>query len=574
MGKLNTTYFLILAVILLIVGCKSSDNTVKDKITRELCSVDSILFTSPTQAINKLDSINIKGNDIKNIYYYGLLNIIAQQNNFIKVRSDSTISWVYEYYKGIYYKDTTNIGAEYNYARATLYFAIIKHNIKSRDTLIYPMFKSAQAILEKQKSPNYYIAIINTYLALINSNYKDFQISEEYYKKAFNEYMQLGDLQSLARLKIDRALSQLVSRRYDLVIEYLKEIKLQGLLLNDDIKFAYYSTYAAYYATQRNYAEAVKFAKLKGELKSQVRKGIDYAKINFSVSKYYSYLNEIDSAILYGNRAIDSARTTDIVSERLYNYYRNIGDIYSKAKLYYQATNAYRKAFIYSLSSTNEFHKKRQRETEKKYSISLKKSQYELLQRERWLVMLFDVIIILVLLLLVLLLLYKNKIGKATRKNMQLKQTALEQELMQTKSMVDVVSISLGVLPSFIDKVNDLSSKIFASDPKLYEGFQEEINSAKSETRKRLLNLVNNELLLKTSPILKYLDSLSNQEKMIALLLRQNYSTKYVASVLNISQSSVRGSKVKIKAKIKELNLSDEIKNDILLGLQEHITSS
>ncbi|MEF9930746.1 MAG: hypothetical protein RR770_00365, partial [Bacteroidales bacterium] len=242
----------------------------------------------------------------------------------------------------------------------------------------------------------------------------------------------------------------------------------------------------------------------------------------------------------------------------MYNYYRNIGDIYSKAKLYYQATNAYRKAFIYSLSSTNEFHKKRQRETEKKYSISLKKSQYELLQRERWLVMLFDVIIILVLLLLVLLLLYKNKIGKATRKNMQLKQTALEQELMQTKSMVDVVSISLGVLPSFIDKVNDLSSKIFASDPKLYEGFQEEINSAKSETRKRLLNLVNNELLLKTSPILKYLDSLSNQEKMIALLLRQNYSTKYVASVLNISQSSVRGSKVKIKAKIKELNLSDE----------------
>ncbi|MEG2848623.1 MAG: hypothetical protein RR880_00120, partial [Bacteroidales bacterium] len=447
-------------------------------------------------------------------------------------------------------------------------------NIKSRDTLIDPMFKSAQAILEKQKSPNYYIAIINTYLALINSNYKDFQISEEYYKKAFNEYMQLGDLQSLARLKIDRALSQLVSRRYDLVIEYLKEIKLQGLLLNDDIKFAYYSTYAAYYATQRNYAEAVKFAKLKGELKSQVRKGIDYAKINFSVSKYYSYLNEIDSAILYGNRAIDSARTTDIVSERLYNYYRNIGDIYSKAKLYYQATNAYRKAFIYSLSSTNEFHKKRQRETEKKYSISLKKSQYELLQRERWLVMLFDVIIILVLLLLVLLLLYKNKIGKATRKNMQLKQTALEQELMQTKSMVDVVSISLGVLPSFIDKVNDLSSKIFASDPKLYEGFQEEINSAKSETRKRLLNLVNNELLLKTSPILKYLDSLSNQEKMIALLLRQNYSTKYVASVLNISQSSVRGSKVKIKAKIKELNLSDEIKDDILLGLQEHITSS
>lgn len=534
----------------------------------DFSSVDSVLFSNPRRALDKLDSISRDGLSVEQAHCYGLLRIIAQENSFIKITSDSTIRYIYNYYKGDYKAHSTDHKKGFDYARASLYYAIIKYNIRSKDTLVYPLLKEAQVILEKTiAGPSYYMARVNMYLALINSVYMDRDLADGYYQKAFDEYAALGDKQSIALLKVDRALACMISRRYDLTLIYLKELEQDGLLLNDDIKYAYYSAYSSYSAATRNYSSAIRYAKLESELKSETRRGIDYSKIYFSVSKYYSFMQNVDSAILYANKAIESVAKTDVADERLHNYYRNVGDIYSLAKDYRAAAFAYRKAFMHALNSTSSFHKKRQKEQELEYNIIIRKNKLEKIGDERQILILVGTVVVLAFLLLLVLLFYKAKMSKVFRRNMEFKQKELEKELLQTKSMVDVVSVSLGVLPAFIDKVNDLSAKVFATDPSLYEVFQNEINLAKTETRKRLLNLVNNELLITTSPILKYLGALSNQEKMIVLLLRQDYSIKYVASILNITQSSVRGSKVKIKAKIKEMNLDDEIKNDILQGL-------
>lgn len=531
-------------------------------------SVDSVLFSNPQQALDRLDSVSRDGLSLEQVHCYGLLRIIAQENNFIRITSDSTIRHIYNYYKRDYIAHSTNYKKGFDYARASLYYAIIKYNIRSKDTLVYPLLKEAQVILEKTISrPSYYMARVNMYLALINNVYMDRDLADGYYQKAFDEYAALEDKQSIALLKVDRALACMISRRYDLTLIYLKELEQDNLLLNDDIKYAYYSAYSSYSAATRNYACAIRYAKLESKLKSETRRGIDYSKIYFSVSKYYSFMQNVDSAILYANKAVESVVKTDVADERLHNYYRNVGDIYSLAKDYKPAAFAYRKAFMHALNSTSSFHKKRQKEQELQYNIIIRKNKLEKIGDERQILILVGIVVILAFLLLLVLLFYKSKMSKVFRRSMEFKQKELEKELLQTKSMVDVVSVSLGVLPTFIDKVNDLSAKVFATDPSLYDVFQSEINLAKTETRKRLLNLVNNELLITTSPILKYLDTLSNQEKMIVLLLRQDYSIKYVASILNITQSSVRGSKVKIKAKVKEMNLDDEIKNDILLGL-------
>lgn len=529
--------------------------------------IDSIINLNPTLALNQLDSINPENISVNNLPYYELLNIIAQENNFIKIKSDSSILWVYDYYKNLYKADSSNRKTAYNYARAALYYAVIKSNLQSKDTLLYTLYKDALVILD-QYGANYYKALANSRLAVINNNYKDLYAAEYYYQKAFEDYRQLGATQMMALLKVDRALFHLISRRYDLVIQYLKEIEDENLLTNDDIKFAYYSAYAAYYAVQRNYSLAVEYAKKQKELKSGTRRGIDYSKINYSISKYYSFLNKPDSALVYAQMAIDTAVLTQTASEKLQNYYRNIGDIYLKNKEFYQSSVAYRKAFFHSLNSTSEFHKKRQREIEKKYSISLANTQKGKMQAEKWASIFFHTILVLAFLLATLLLIYKMRIGKITKKNMELRQNALEQELQQSKAMIDIVSLSLGVLPTFIEKVNDLSAKIFSSDPLLYDGFQKEIHSVKTEIRKRLLDLVNDQAIVHSNPILKHLDTLSNQEKIIVLLLRQRYSAKYAASILNISQSSIRASKVKIKNKIIATEMDDTIKTDILSGLQ------
>lgn len=419
------------------------------------------------------------------------------------------------------------------------------------------------------KEPNYYRAVTYTYLALINNGYRNTEIADMYYDRAFKEYRELRDSSHIAFLKIDRALTHLLSaRKYDLAFETLKELEDKNLLLNDAIRYACYNIYATCYSLQRDYASAIKYAKLQCELKRKVKGGIDPAKINYTISKYYANLNELDSAILYANLAIDRVMEKDSVSEKLLYYFRNAGDIYFQAKKYDKASIAYRSACLYSLNSAGQLYQHKQKELEEKYDAFLNESRNKVLRAEEWADILLKIVMILIITLLLVLLLYKNRIGKVIRKNLELRHRSLEQELLQSRSMIEVVSVSLGVLPTFIEKVNDLSAKIFSTDPRLYEGFQKEINSVKSEIRKRLLDLINNEALVDTNPILKHLNTLSNQEKIIVLLLRQNYSIKYIASILNISPSSIRGSKVKIKAKIRLLETDENMKNDILKGLK------
>ena len=162
---------------------------------------------------------------------------------------------------------------------------------------------------------------------------------------------------------------------------------------------------------------------------------------------------------------------------------------------------------------------------------------------------------------------YKYKLAKLRRRNLEFKQATLVKELKQSKGMIDVVSLSLGILPNFIEKINILSSKIFSSNPVLYDEIQTEINSAKLQSRKRLLDLINSGAFIATNPLIKHLENLSNQEKMIFLLLKQKYSTKYIAGILNITQSSIRASNVKIKAKIESLHIDETEKQSLLNDL-------
>ena len=195
------------------------------------------------------------------------------------------------------------------------------------------------------------------------------------------------------------------------------------------------------------------------------------------------------------------------------------------------------------------------------------KAKLEQKATQKWVIILFEIVIILSLIIIVGLLFTKYKISNLTRKHLELKQQNLETELEQSKGMIDVVSLSLGILPNFIDKINSISSKAFSSNPLLYDEIQEEINSVKSQTRKRLLDLINSDAFIRSNPLIRHLDNLSNQEKMILLLLKQNHSTKYISGILNISQSSIRASKVKIKSKISSLEIPEEDKQSLLEGV-------
>lgn len=526
-----------------------------------LIALDSLLYINPDFVLDSLNHIPAVYSEGQRAYF-SLIKAIALNRTGFKFKTDTLIEYPYRFYKNTYQKQGLKAaGTTFNYARACLYAAIIKYGIKSKDMQVYPLLKDAQQLFEDMGENTYCLALTYASLGNLNNDYRENKMSDYYYNLALDQFYTIHDSISATRLKIDIAASNILTRKYDVVYSMIQSIKLTDLV-TDDIKYAYYNLCATYYAVKRDYNKAIAFAKLKSTLVSPQDKGL--AKINYLVSRYYSFLKEKDSALIYAEKAIRSAINSDVTSEKIHFYFRNLGDIYHKAGDYRLASVAYRKAFVHSLSSTSLFHKNRIAEIERNYNRSLQISDLKRHKAEFNAIVISFIAIMLISLLVIGQLLYKNRINREVKKNMELHQAVLESDLKQSKAMIDVVSVSLGVLPNFIDKVNDLSAKTFSSDPVLYDTFQREIGFAKAGIRKRLLDLVNNKSLVSACPLLKNLDILSNQEKMITLLLEQQYRTKYIAGVLNITQSSVRASKVKIRNKVIALDIPQDEKEKIL----------
>ena len=101
------------------------------------------------------------------------------------------------------------------------------------------------------------------------------------------------------------------------------------LLINYKFKYAFYILYSKYYATSRDYPHFIKYYKLKHSVNNQDLSGLNNSKILFSISKFYSFMNNIDSSLIYANYALEEEMSSggSAISDNLHLYYRNIGDI-------------------------------------------------------------------------------------------------------------------------------------------------------------------------------------------------------------------------------------------------------
>ena len=164
-----------------------------------------------------------------------------------------------------------------------------------------------------------------------------------------------------------------------------KEMEKENILVNKKIKYAFYNLYATYYATQRDYQNAIKYSLLMKESNVTDLSGINNSKIFFSISKYYSFMEQLDSALLYANRALDyEFESGNKNNDNLHLYFRNIGDIYSKALDYFQSSSAYRKSYYYGLRSVSGLQRKKLRELDRQYPAFLNKPNLEKNVAQRW----------------------------------------------------------------------------------------------------------------------------------------------------------------------------------------------
>lgn len=554
--------YFICIVAFILFSC-SSFNKRNIAINREYKLLDSLVTYDVLNVNSYIDSVLKK--DPKELYLdtmvYKLYRFMEDRVLMRPIENISTADTLYNYFK---YKRTQSNANELNFGRISLYTAITYREHLVRDSAIYVMLKDAHSILSELPSPNIFKAHLFSFEAEINDDYKNIEGADKYYDLALAELENLNDTLRYSLVALRKAWAKISDRRIAATEQVLQSLKEKGYINNIDVRNYYYLLNTARLSLlyKRDSADFY-FNKYLSTCDSIMGYFPKYKK-DYLISLYYSYKGFFKESEFYALRAIDGVSNNKKVARDIYIYFRNLGDTYSREKMFYSAMQAYRKAYAFSVNANLMFNRKRRIEMERESLLY----QKEMAEREEFalrMIILFSLVgVALIMGLVISLLLFKVRINSITMKNKELEKGVLLQELNQSKSMIDIISITLGILPKFVDRINELSGKLFSLSPTLYEEFQKEISTAKGESRKRLLDILSNERIIETNPFLGKLDSLSNQEKMILLLLKQDYPTKYIAEVLNITQSSVRGSKVKIKNKIKALDLDDKEKESIL----------
>ncbi len=115
--------------------------------------------------------------------------------------------------------------------------------------------------------------------------------------------------------------------------------------------------------------------------------------------------------------------------------------------------------------------------------------------------------------------------------------------------LVMAVNNTIGLLPEFIDKVNETSCK---TDGTVYEAFQQNIKDIKKESRQRFSEISNDPLFNELFDAGNFTTELSDREKLIQGLSEKGFSTEFIASLLNLSPSSVRAGRSAAKKKLKK----------------------
>ena len=127
--------------IFIITSCKSKFDSNKFYVNNNLLSIDTNIINNNEESILKLLDINYNDLNDYNKQYYNLLKIIGQNRNYTKIKSDSSIKGVYNYFEGLERKNKFD---KYNFGRSSILYGLIKANLNSSATTIYPLIKQGQ----------------------------------------------------------------------------------------------------------------------------------------------------------------------------------------------------------------------------------------------------------------------------------------------------------------------------------------------------------------------------------------------------------------------------------------------
>jgi hypothetical protein len=533
--------------IVLFIACNGREN---NEIRKMLARWDTLLEKEPSAISDSLNRIDPGTLSRENRAYYSLLKTIADDKTYYEFKSDSLISKAVDFY---------HLHEPYgnNYIRALTYQGIVRTRMGITDSTVYEPLKKADHIFHTQKNPDPAIGYILHYF-LGNTHYYNgnFELAGKYFQESLHNAKLKNDSLHIFDAYLAIYWNEMRQTDFDAGKKYLDSLSFffdkipnrNHLVLNAQ---------SVYYEATKEFEKALECDKKLLTLTKSQKEDIDFSSLYFAVSDRYNTLNQLDSAMLYGQLALENI--VDEANKGNYLLYENVANIAEKQQNYLLANTYRQKAFDLYEKSVKDRLNTQVMELEKKYDLS-EAENIALRSQQNTLIIAIIALLLAMLATILIMLNVKNR-REAKIKLMRLEHEAetraietklLEEEANKRDWLIQLYGHISNRLTSLQENFNTLSQRYVSSHPKVYESMYNILHTAESDLREMPKNLIpdENTFTLYTNLTKETAELFNTNEKILLMLLVCKADNRQISTFMNTSIESIRARKSQLKKKM------------------------
>ena len=550
--------FIVTGILFFLLFFLSCDNRKENGIVTRLSSWDSMLDEFPQRVSDSLKSINREELSRAGKAYYDLLKVIADDKTYVNFTSDSLINTVSDYYR-------THDPKNRNYICALAYQGIVRTRMGVKDSTVFEPLKEADRLFQSMVPPDPSLGyLINYFLGNIHYNNRNYSTANDYF------------LQTLGYARQDKDSMHIFDTFLALYWnEMQKKDFVKGKIYLDSLS-AYFNklpgkdyfilnAQSIYFDVMDEPEKALEKEKEKLLLYNIQEENVQLSRLYYNISHRFASLEQLDSAMLYAQMAIDLIEDSTYLYNHL--YFENVASIAEKQGNYSFANSYRKKAAEFYKNSVNDRLDTQIAELEKKYDLTAAENEI-LRTRQQNLIIIIGALILVIVFIMILM--YTMRVRRKSKlrlleaenrmREQEFQANIMKEEAGKRKWLLQLYSHISDRLTFLHEEVDTLSQKYISANPKVYKELEKIIKTTDTDLRDITKTLATDNQAFYAYTHLEDKEGILNQnEKLLLMLLACNADNRQLATFMNTSVESIRVRKSQLKKKMLEKGLDTDI---------------
>ena len=554
---MRSIIFILFISFFLCCSCSDRDDTSEKE---RLLHWDSMLDNDPQLVSDSLETMERAGLSRSNSAYYDLLKVISDDKTYVNFKSDSLINAVSDYYR-------THEPNDRNYIRALAYQGIVRTRMGVKDSTVYEPLREADKLIQSNPSPDPSLGyLINYFLGNIHYNNRNYISADDYFHRTLSFAREENDSIHIFDSYLALYWNCMGQRDIEKGKVFLDSVSTFYNHLHRKDYFIL-NAQSIYYDVIGEPEKALEREKAKLTLYSVQDEKIELSRAYFNISNSYAGLEQLDSAMLYGQMAIDMIEDS---SKLNYLYFQNVANIAEKQNNYTLSNKFLKNAFELHNRSIRERLDTQIAELEKKYDLT--EAENEVLrareQNSRLVIGALLLVIILIIILMSALRVRRKSQFKLLQAEHKMEQQELQANIMRDEAgkrkwLLQLYSNISDRLTFLHNEFEQLTQRYISSQPKVYKEMQHILKNTDTDLRDLARTLAPDNATFYAYTRLKGdADMFNPNEKMLLMLLACNADNRQLATFMNTTVESIRVRKSQLKKKMTEKRLDTSLFSD------------